>query len=159
MTNQENKVVVFLEDNPPGITGLYVSLLRNGVECVLAKSLDDFRRKLQNCNQQGKKIDLLILDDNIYRDKTLQAVGPAVGTESGQITGTQLIKHLKENHPDLLPAVATHKDVPIILYSVHTKQDMEERVGTYKDVYCYEKLRNNIHFEAVEKKVAELLGL
>ena len=146
-----NKRVLFLEDNLSGVGSLVTQLRYLNVDCAIMPDLNAWKAELKSCSDSLTKIDLLVLDDNIYKEPTLEKLGRAdIGTNNGSSTGSKIAVLLRSvDAPEFLQK---YKDTPIIIYSVHSPENIISLIGDLKDVYIQEKLRG----EEIEQEMLNI---
>lgn len=150
--------ILFLEDNIGGISSLAVSLRHLKVQCTITSDLNGWKTAILRFQKAEKKFDLLILDDNIYKETTLEKLDrPNIGTNGGSSTGSKLVSLLRsDNVPKILNE---YTKTPIIIYSVHNPVIVKKGIGELDDVFVFEKLKGQLHEQKILDKCIELLGL
>ena len=150
MNDINNKHVVFLEDNPRGIGPVIKILTQVGAKEHVTKRFKSFTRELRKLKENNQKIKLFIIDDNLYQEHNLEDVGlPQVDAEDGLIAGSKLVEAIRNNKKGLKEEIKHYSDVPIILYSVHSPEDIKGRIGNLNNVEYFEKLAGNKELDAV----------
>lgn len=150
--------ILFLEDNVDSISSLVISLRHLGINCTIVPDLNALKSQLANFKQKGDILDLLILDNNIYAETTLEKLGhPEIGTNGGSSTGSQIARLLRsESTSELLKEF---KDTPIIINSVHYTSNIESILGDLDDVYIFEKMISLDSESNILNKCKEILGV
>lgn len=153
-----NKNILFLEDNINGISQLAIYLRHKGVHCEITSDLNAWKTSIQKYKHNDKVFDLLIIDDNLYKEDTLSKLdNPLIGTNGGSNTGSEVAKLLRSSDaPDYLKQ---YKNIPIIIYSVHTLERIKANIGNLDNVFIFEKLKGEEGEEKINQKCREILEL
>ncbi len=152
------KNILFLEDNLGGIGSIVVNLRHLDVNCSITSDLSAWQAALTKYDKTGEKLDLLILDDNIYKETTLEKLGfPNIGTNGGSSTGSKLLCLIRSGEASAL--LKKFKGIPVIIYSIHTVEVVKSVIGELDNVDVFQKLQGEQHEKAMLNKCKELLGI
>ena len=149
------KRLLFLEDNISGIATIVIRLRNHGIECLVSPDLNAWKAEITRAGDS--KFSLLILDDNLFYESTLEKVGAQnIATNGGSIAGSKLAKLIRSaDAPDWLKG---YKDTPIIIYSVHSERTIKSVIGELSNIFVFEKLRDENLDDLMVEKCIELAG-
>ena len=121
-----SKIVLFLEDNPSTVSALRNALKRRGYEVALAPSINNWKTLLTDWAERGKKPDLLLIDDNLYHEPNLAALG-GEDIPAGADGGVALAQLILGGGGD--PIIQPLKNVPIVVYTIHSENRIKRNLG------------------------------